>query len=149
MAEATTIPTMSEGVKILYKGVIDNIIFLKRQQWIITNYSLVIYAVVVTLNKAPQIGQVEKTLLTIVAAIACGYAISCMIHTQNTLTKLRATQNHIWNKYFDEEERDVYKFWRNPPGFFYTPLFICGLVFANLLAVSATIYLVWRVPSAV
>ena len=36
------LPSMSEAVKILYKGAIDNIIFLKRQQWVITNYALVI-----------------------------------------------------------------------------------------------------------
>jgi hypothetical protein len=52
------------SVKILYKGVIDNIIFLKRQQWIITNCSLVAFA----------------------------YAISCMMHcaSKSAVPKVRS-----------------------------------------------------------
>lgn len=137
---------MSEGVKILYKGALDNIIFLKRQQWIITNYSLIAYAVVVTLSKAPNINAVERTLLTLLAGGACIYAISCMIHTQFSLTALRRTLHHIGNTYFNERERKVYDFWGLPPSFLYTPLFICGLVFANVLSASVAIYLIWRMP---
>jgi hypothetical protein len=144
-----TLIEMSEGVKILYKGALDNIIFLKRQQWIITNYSLVVYAVVVTLSKAPQINAVEKTLLTLLGAAACIYAISCMIHTQISLTALRSTLHYIGNAYFNEQEREIYDFWGSKPSFFYTPLFICGLIFANLVSAAIAIYLTWRVPSAI
>lgn len=139
----TALIPMSEGVKILYKGAIDNVIFLKRQQWIITNYSLVVYAAVVGLSKAAN--DVERTLLTVVAGLAFAYAVSCMIHTQMSLTKLRTTIDIIWKTYFTSGEAEKYKFWKTTPTFFYTPLFIIGLVFANAVAFAATVYLVWRV----
>jgi hypothetical protein len=143
MARPPLIP-MSEGVKILYKGAIDNVIFLKRQQWIITNYSLVAYAAVVALAKNAT--AVEKTILVLLAVAASFYAVSCMLHTQHTLGKLRASIDHIYRTHFTEQERADYRFWPVPPGFWYTPLFIVGLIATNLIAAAAAIYLILRVP---
>lgn len=142
-----SVQEMSEGVKILYKGAIDNIIFLKRQQWVITNYTLIAYAAVVALAK--NANDVEKTLLTLLAAGAWGYAFFCMIHTQMTLTKLRGSLFHIYQTYFSDDERAVFKLWPERPGFSYTPGFIYGLIATNIVAVVATIYLIWRVPYAI
>jgi hypothetical protein len=137
-------PTMSEGVKILYKGAIDNIIFLKRQQWIITNYSLVVYAIMAAL--ARNATSVEKTILVVVALLAYGYSVACMLHTQNTMKRLRASMSHIYQTYFSVEEREVYKLWQAAPGFWYTPLFIGGLIAANSAALAVTVYVVVRTP---
>jgi hypothetical protein len=135
---------MSEGVKILYKGVIDNIIFLKLQQWIITNYSLVVYAIMVAL--ARHADDFEKKLLVGISLVAFAYAISCMMHTQSTMKRLRTTQWHIYQDYFTVAERETYQLWSKMPGFWYTPLFIGGLIVANVLAVAAAIYMILRVP---
>lgn len=140
----TDSPPMSEGVKILYKGAIDNIIFLKRQQWIITNYSLIVYAIMVAL--ARRATDVEKTILVIISLIAFGYAVACMLHTQNTMKRLRTSMAHIYQTYFNADERAVYQLWQTVPGFWYTPLFIGGLIATNTLAVSAAIYVILRVP---
>jgi hypothetical protein len=134
---------MSEGVKILYKESVDNVIFLKKQQWTITNYSLVAFAAVVALSKGSN--NVESTLLTVIAFGAWLYATICMIHTQMTLTKYRARLVHIYHKYFHEEEREAFTFWDSAPTFSYTPVFIYGLLGANLISFAATVYLIWRV----
>jgi hypothetical protein len=139
-----TEPTMSEGVKILYKGAIDNIIFLKRQQWIITNYSLVVYAIMAAL--ARNAGNVEKTILVVVALCAFGYSVACMVHTQGTMKRLRDSMSHIYQTYFSLEEREAYKLWPAPPGFWYTPLFIGGLIAANSTALAVTVYVILRTP---
>ncbi|MDO8398413.1 MAG: hypothetical protein Q7T45_11405 [Bradyrhizobium sp.] len=136
--------TMSEGVKILYKGAIDNIIFLKRQQWIITNYSLVVYAIMAALAKNAT--SVEKTILVVVSLCAFGYSAACMLHTQNTMKRLRASMSHIYQTYFSVEEREVYKLWQAAPGFWYTPLFIGGLIAANSTALAVTVYVIVRTP---
>jgi hypothetical protein len=112
---------MSEGVKILYKGAIDNIIFLKRQQWIITNYSLVVYAIMAAL--ARNATSVEKTILVVVALCAFAYSAACMLHTQSTMRRLRASMSHIYQTYFSVEERETYKLWQAPPGFLVYPAF--------------------------
>jgi hypothetical protein len=37
---------MPEHVKAAYRGAVDNILFLKRQQWLATNYVLLLYVAV-------------------------------------------------------------------------------------------------------
>jgi hypothetical protein len=144
MSESEQLAPMSEGVKILYKGAIDNVIFLKRQQWIITNYSLVVYAIMVAL--ARNATSVEKTVLVFISLIAFAYAISCMVHTERTMRRLRTTQWHIYQTYFTAEERATYQLWERLPGFWYNPLFIGGLLAANALSAAAAVYVILRTP---
>ena len=37
---------MPQHVEAAYKAAVDNIIFLKRQQWLATNYALLVYAAI-------------------------------------------------------------------------------------------------------
>jgi hypothetical protein len=135
---------MSEAVKILYKGAIDNLIFLKRQQWILTNYSLVVYAIMVAL--ARNATSVEKTILVFVVLCAYSYSIACMVHIQNTQKRLRSNLSHIYQVHFTPEEREFYKLWPAPPGFWHTPLFIVGLIAANTAALAVSVYVIVRTP---
>lgn len=135
------LPSMSEGVKILYKGAIDNIIFLKRQQWTITNYALVVYAAVVAISK--NAGVHEKWALSLLAFGAWAYGSWCMVHTQRTMTRLRRSMHHIYQTYFTEDERQAYTLWGKAPSFHYTPEFIYGLLIAHVVALVVTVYLIW------
>ncbi len=133
---------MSEGVKIYYKGAIDNIIFLKRQQWIITNYALVVYAGVVTISRG--VTPNEKWALTIIAAIGWLYGTWCLIHTQRTMTKLRNSMYEIYQTYFTAEQRKKFSLWKEVPTFNYTPEFIYGLVVAHVIAFALAVFAIWR-----
>lgn len=133
---------MSEGVKILYKEAVDNILSLKRQQWTITNHALVAFAAVVAISKGSN--SVESTLLTIAALVGWMYAVSCMVHTQYTMTKYRRRLTFIYRKYFHVEEQQKFVLWSDSPTFNYTPMFLWGLIGANTLALAAALYLIWR-----
>src|SRR5262249_48875674 len=41
---------MPEHVETAYKGAVDNIVFLKRQQWLATNYALLVYAAIFVIS---------------------------------------------------------------------------------------------------
>src|SRR5260370_33780541 len=41
---------MPEHVKAAYRGAVDNILFLKRQQWLATNYVLLLYLAVFVIS---------------------------------------------------------------------------------------------------
>jgi hypothetical protein len=43
---ADTMTVMPHHVEIAYKDAVDNIRFYKRQQWMTTNYAILIYAVI-------------------------------------------------------------------------------------------------------
>lgn len=134
-------PRMSDAVKIQYKGAIDNLLFLKRQQWVITNYSLIVYAAVIALAK--DASDQEKAALTVLATIGCVYAIHCMRHTQKTLTRYYNNLFDMQKKYLTAAERVEYKTLSERPGFNHNGEFIWGLIIANGLAFLLTFYLIW------
>lgn len=140
--EANPLIPMSEGVKNLYKDSLDNILFLKRQQWTITNYALLTFAAVVAIGKNANI--VETTLLTVLASLAWAYSVFCMLHTQYTLTKYRKRLSHIYQTYFTVSERATFNLWPTPPTFNYTPAFMWGLVLTSTVAFAVAVYLLWR-----
>ena len=41
---------MPVNVETAYKDAVDNIIFLKRQQWVATNYALLVYAAIFVIS---------------------------------------------------------------------------------------------------
>jgi hypothetical protein len=43
-------PQMPGHVQAAYKHAADNIIFLKKQQWVATNYALLVYAVIFVIS---------------------------------------------------------------------------------------------------
>jgi hypothetical protein len=47
---ANDVRQMPEHVGAAYKDAVDNIIFLKRQQWLATNYALLVYAAIFVIS---------------------------------------------------------------------------------------------------
>jgi L-asparagine transporter-like permease len=47
---ATPERQMPVHVEVAYKDAVDNIIFLKRQQWVATNYALLVYAAIFVIS---------------------------------------------------------------------------------------------------
>ena len=41
---------MPENVEVAYRDAVDNIVFLKRQQWLATNYVLLLYAAIFVIS---------------------------------------------------------------------------------------------------
>jgi hypothetical protein len=41
---------MPKHVEAAYKDAVDNILFLKRQQWVATNYALLVYAAIFVIS---------------------------------------------------------------------------------------------------
>jgi hypothetical protein len=41
---------MPEHIGAAYRDAVDNIIFLKRQQWVATNYALLVYAAIFVIS---------------------------------------------------------------------------------------------------
>ena len=47
---ATAESQMPEHIGAAYRDAVDNIIFLKRQQWVATNYALLVYAAIFVIS---------------------------------------------------------------------------------------------------
>jgi hypothetical protein len=72
-------PALSPQGEILYKAMHDQHNFLKKQQWVITNYGLLIYAAIFGLQKQAHIaGPCEKLLLALLVGLVCIVGIVCL-----------------------------------------------------------------------
>lgn len=101
---------LSPQMEKLYEDAISNIQFLKRQQWMATNYTLVIFAALYGLKKeiAPHIGEsnLGGSLLSMVAFLTLCAAIFTLNNQQASLRKFRRRLVYIYERYFTCEQRE-------------------------------------------
>jgi len=131
---------LSEQGSIAYKAMLDQINFLKRQQWIITNYLVLIYAAIFWLEQHIQrLTATEKCLLAILAVATgiCGVGLLSLI--QHDLGQARLLIQEAEDKIFDAEERSALGIqrYRNPHlrGFSFLITLIGVAVFGAVLLI--------------
>jgi hypothetical protein len=97
---------MPRHVDAAYKDAVDNIMFLKRQQWIATNYALLIYAAIFVIS-AEYFTRTDfaRNTLGIIAIIT--FFAHCYVMTlfQQAIEKFRARLYWIYQTYFNADER--------------------------------------------
>jgi hypothetical protein len=116
MPEELSAKLSKQGL-ILYKEMKDHHNFLKRQQWVITNYGLVIYAAIVGLQKYREVvvGSDYKMVLTLVilgVAVAGIYQLSTV---QKDIVISRKRIDTTESKIFDKRETDLLGVEPTPP----------------------------------
>jgi hypothetical protein len=95
---------MPAQVGAAYKDATDNLIFLKRQQWQVINYSIIVQAALYVLWR--DSGQMKMLLhwLT-VAPAAVSILVLWIMHL--SMRKFRERLTHIYESYFSLEERQA------------------------------------------
>ena len=97
---------MPEHIGAAYKDAVDNIIFLKRQQWVATNYALIVYAAIFVISAQYfQRTDFARNLLGIIAIVAFFIHWYMMFLFQSAIEKFRARLYWIYRTYFNGEER--------------------------------------------
>src|SRR5262249_22858884 len=88
---------MPEHVESAYKGAVDNIIFLKRQQWLATNYALLVYAAIFVIS-AHYFSRTDLARNWLgVLTIATFVIHWCMLHVfQRSIEKFRSRLGWIY-----------------------------------------------------
>ena len=97
---------MPVHVEAAYKDAVDNIIFLKRQQWLATNYALLVYAAIFVISahyfSRTDLARNWLGVLTIATFVIHWY----MLHLfQREIEKFRNRLGWIYRTYFSAEER--------------------------------------------
>jgi hypothetical protein len=142
-ANTNTKKKMSDAVKTFYASELANLVFLKNQQWQITNYSLIAYAATYTLSQYAN--SAEKLWLTALVISAYVFAALCMYGTQKSMTKARSRIFDIYENYFSDDEQSEFELWETRPTFNHDPRFFYGLLVANSAAMLTTVYLISRI----
>src|SRR5258705_10286572 len=97
---------MPEHAAAAYRDAVDNIFFLKRQQWLATNYVLLLYAAIFAISahyfSRTDVARNWLGILTIVAF----FVHWGMLHLfQLSIAKFRNRLGWIYRTYFSEQDR--------------------------------------------
>jgi L-asparagine transporter-like permease len=88
------------------RDAVDNIIFLKRQQWVATNYALLVYAAIFVISAQYfQRTDFARNTLGIVAIVAFCIHWYMMALFQSAIEKFRSRLYWIYRTYFNGEEQ--------------------------------------------
>jgi hypothetical protein len=137
---------MPEHVEAAYKDAADNIIFLKRQQWLATNYALLVY-VAIFLISAHYFSRTDLARnwlggLTIATFIIHG----CMLHLfQRSIETFRNRLGWIYRTCFSEEERVGLNVQLEPRSYWYQLEDYIGLIAVSLVGAVLTAVYLWSV----
>jgi hypothetical protein len=100
---------MSKPAEILYRAIFDELRFAKQQQWVITNYVLLLMGAVFGIAKATSNSPTpcEKVVWCVVVAAIWGIALFRLLNLQVSLHNNRARQKRMEQTFSPEDRRLV------------------------------------------
>src|SRR6266536_1752475 len=96
---------MPVHVEAAYKDAVDNIIFLKRQQWVSTNYALLVYAAIFVIS-AEYFSRADFARNSIGIIAIAVFVTHCYVIFvfQRAIDKFRSRLHRIYRKNLNREE---------------------------------------------
>jgi hypothetical protein len=137
---------MPEHVGAAYKDAVDNILFLKRQQWLATNYALLLYAAIFLIfahyfNRT-DLARNWLGVLTIATFMIHWY----MLHLfQRGIDKFRNRLAWIYRTYFTADERVGLDVQVEPRSYWHQPEIYIGLMAVSFVGAVLTAIYLWSV----
>jgi len=134
---------MPEHVAAAYRDAVDNILFLKRQQWLATNYVLLLYAAIFVISahyfSRTDVARNWLGVITIAAFVVHWW----MLHSfQLSIAKFRNRLVWVYRSYFSNEERVGLDLRLEPMSYWYQPdVYIVLLISSFIGALLTAIYL--------
>jgi hypothetical protein len=137
---------MPKHVEVAYRDAVDNVVFLKRQQWLATNYVLLLYAAIFVISahyfSRTNVARNWLGTITIGAFIVHWW----MLHLfQHSIEKFRNRLAWIYSTYFSDEERAGLDVLVEPKSYWYEPQVYIGLLAVSLVGAVLTATYLWSV----
>jgi hypothetical protein len=137
---------MPEHVGAAYRDASENIIFLKRQQWLATNYVLLLYAAIFVISahyfSRTDIARNWLGVLTISAFVIHWWVLHLL---QNAIAKFRNRLDWIYSTYFSGEECVGLDVQRKPKTYWYETEVYIGLMAVSFVGALLTAIYLWSV----
>jgi hypothetical protein len=137
---------MPVHVTAAYRDALDNILFLKRQQWLATTYVLLLYVAIFVIS-AHFFSRTDAARNWLGVLTIAGFVVHWwMLHIfQRSIEKFRTRLVWLYTTYFSEEERAGLDLRLEPGSYWYEPeVYICLMAVSLVGAVLTAIYL-WSV----
>lgn len=105
-AHPMDVKDMPKRIEIVYKDALDNIAFLKKQQWIITGYGIAVFAALFAIAERVKPSVNGRVVLIGLALLAAGYGFMVLIGFYSAMKKFRDRLDWIYRNFFDASEQD-------------------------------------------
>ena len=137
---------MPEHIGAAYRDAVDNIIFLKRQQWLATNYVLLLYVAVFVISahyfSRTDVARNWLGVLTIGAFVIHWWMLHLL---QGAIATFRIRLSWIYNTYFSAEERVGLDVQPEPKTYWYQPEVYISLMAVSFVGAVLTAVYLWAV----
>jgi hypothetical protein len=133
-------------VKAAYRDAVDNIFFLKRQQWLATNYVLLLYVAIFLISahyfSRTDVARNWLGVITIAAFVVHWWTLHSF---QRSIETFRNRLAWVYRSYFSEDERAGLDLRLEPRSYWYEPEVYIGLVAVSLVGAVLTAVYLWSV----
>jgi hypothetical protein len=137
---------MPAHVEVAYKDAVDNIVFLKKQQWHATNYTILVYAAIFLISahyfSRTDFARNWLGIFTIATFVIHWY----MMHLfQSTINKFRDRLVWIYRTYFTAKERAGLDLRLEPRTYWHEPDTYIALLAVSFVGALLTGIFLWSV----
>jgi hypothetical protein len=140
-------PKMSNHVQEAYRDAVYNIAESKRQQWMILNYTLIVYAAIYGLDRALSPSPRERFVLLLIAVIDLFYSLIFLSLSQKMMTKLRTRLRWIYKQYFADHEIKGLDLPTHQREFWYEPYILISFYVISCVGFAIVVYVLVVHPS--
>ena len=134
---------MPEHIKLAYEDAVNNMMFFKRQQWVATNYAILVYAAIFVIS-AEYFSRTDfaRNWLGIIAVATFFFHLYVIYSFDAAISKFRERLDWIYRTYFSGEERNNLKLFelRSP-----VDGVTLGLILVSFLGLLLTAIFIWSV----
>jgi len=103
-------PAVTPQALEVYKALLAQVDFIKKQQWVVTNYAVLIYAAIVWVGKnAEPISTLPRSFLSFVIFVTAAYSIRLLYRFQLDLRDARIRLDEANAYCFNDKQRDALK----------------------------------------
>lgn len=139
--EDTNSATLSAHIAVVYKDAIDNLMFMKKQQWTVTNYLVAIFAGIFAFSRAIlNLGIGERVALASLVVLALCYGFYLLIAIQVGMAKFRRRLAWINKTFFSENELQSLELLPVPKSTLHNWDFLFGLIGVATIAAGLVLY---------
>jgi hypothetical protein len=135
------LPEIPKRIEIVYRDALDNINFIKKQEWIVAGYGLTVHAAAIAIWKQYELHTCLRRVLTATIVLAAIYGIAVLIGYAQGLTKWRRRLNWIYQNYFDDRERADMALGQRPA--LTETIFLGGLSLTLIASATIALIVLW------
>ena len=137
---------MPEHVEADYRDAVENILFLKRQQWLATTYVLLLYVAIFVISaqyfSRTDVARNWLGAITIAAFVVHWWTLHSF---QCSIETFRNRLAWVYSTYFSEDERAGLDLHLEPRSYWYEPEVYIGLIAISFVGALLTAIYLWSV----